>query len=128
MQRTVQKRHVAVGRNDVGAVGLHLYAVFDFKDLHASIAPDQIGQDALVIGCQMLHQHKSHAGVFVNRHAGKERFKSSQTPCGSADADDGEVGFDWDFSDSHFHFSFSSGSFRLYDRFLFSGCHRVISI
>ena len=69
LQRAVEKRHVAIGRNDVGAIDLDHHPVFHFKHLHAGVAPDQIGQDALVVRRQVLNQDEGHARVGVGRHA-----------------------------------------------------------
>ena len=117
MQGTVQKGHVAIGRNDVGAVGLDRDAILNFKDLHAGIAPDQIGEDALVIRRQMLHQHKGHARILIGWHAGKEGLKSRQTTGGSTNADDGKMRM--------FRCNFSLVSF--FNR-LFSGCHILLLV
>ena len=90
LQRAVQKGHVAVGRDDVGAVGLDRHPVLDLEDLHAGVALDQVGEDALVVRGQVLHQDKGHAGIGVGGHAGKEGLERRQPPGRSADADDGE--------------------------------------
>ena len=87
LQRAVQERHVAVGRDDVGAVGCYRHAVLDLEHLHAGIAADQVGEDALVVGGQVLDQHKGHAGFGVDRHAGEERLKGRQAAGRGTDAD-----------------------------------------
>jgi hypothetical protein len=76
-----------VGRDDVGAVDRHRHAVLDLEDLHAGVAPDQVGEDALVVRGQMLHQYEGHAGIGVRRHAGEKRLKRSQAAGGGAHAD-----------------------------------------
>ena len=91
VQRAIQKGHVVVGRDDVGAVGLHRHPVLDLEDLHAGVAPDQVGQDALVVRGQVLHQDKGHAGIGVGGHAGEEGLERRQPPGRRADADDGKV-------------------------------------
>ena len=91
LQRAVQEGHVPVGRDDVGAVGLDRHPVLDLVNLHPRIAPDQVGEDALVVRGQVLHQDKGHAGIGVGGHAGKERLEGRQPPGGGADADDGEA-------------------------------------
>ncbi len=90
VQLAVQEGHVAVGRNDVGAVRPHHHAVLDLEDLHAGVALDQIGEDALVVGREVLHQHEGHAGIRVGRDGGEERLEGRQTAGRGADADDGE--------------------------------------
>ena len=92
LERAVQKGHVTAGRDDVGAVGLHHHSVLDLKDLHAGIAPDEVGEDALVVRGQMLHQDKGHARIDVGRHAGKKGFEGRQPTGRCADADNGKTG------------------------------------
>jgi hypothetical protein len=91
MQRAVQEGHVPFGRDDVGAVGLDRHPVLNFVNLHPGIAPDQLGEDALMVRGQVLHQDKGHAGIGVGGHGGKERLKRRQPPCRRADADDGKT-------------------------------------
>ena len=67
------------------------HSVLDLEDLHASVAPDEFGEDALVVRGQVLDQNKGHAGIDVGRHAGKEGFEGSQPTGGSADADNGKA-------------------------------------
>ena len=91
LQCAVQKGHVAVGRDDVRAVGLHRHPIFDLEDLHPGIALDQLGEDALVVRGQVLHQDKGHAGISVGRHGGEEGFERRQSPGRCPDADDGKA-------------------------------------
>src|ERR1039457_723654 len=49
LQRAVQKSHVAIRRDDVGEVGLARHPILHLEDLHAGVAPDQVGEDALVV-------------------------------------------------------------------------------
>ena len=111
LQRAVEKGHVPVRRDDVGAVGLDRHAVRDFEDLHAGIALDQFGEDALVVRGQVLHQDKGHAGIGVGGHAGKEGFECRQPPGRRADAD---YGASWGIMPGWWlHRSRFEGSFRL---------------
>ena len=71
-------------------MGSHRHAVLDLEDLHAGVAPDEVGEDALVVRGQVLHQHKGHAGIGVGGHAGKEGLEGRQPPGRGADADDGK--------------------------------------
>jgi len=80
LERAVEKGHVAVGRDDVGTVRLNLHPVLDLEDLHAGVAPDEIGEDALVVRGQVLHQHKGHTGIDVGGHGGKEGLECLQPP------------------------------------------------
>jgi hypothetical protein len=91
LQGAVQEGHVAVRRDDVGAVGLDLHPVLNLEDLHAGVAPDEVGQDALVVRGQVLHQHKGHARIGVGGHTGKEGLERPQPPGRCADADDGKM-------------------------------------
>ncbi len=56
------------------------------------VALDDVGEDALVIRGQVLHQHERHAGVLVGGHPGEEGFEGLEAPCRGADADDGKPG------------------------------------
>ncbi len=91
VERAVQKGHVPVGRNDVGAVGLDRHSVLNLEDLHAGIALDQVGENAFMVRGQVLHQHKSHAWTGLGRHAGKESLKRRQTTRRGPDADNREL-------------------------------------
>lgn len=84
-------RIFTVGRDDVGAVGLHHHPVFDFKDLHPGVTPDEFRQEAFVIRGQVLHQHKGHARIGGGGHPGEKDFKRHQPASGRADADDGKL-------------------------------------
>ena len=91
LQRAVQKRHVAIGRDDVGTVGLHRHAVLDLKYLHTSVAPNEIGQDALVVWGQMLNKDKGHTRISVRGHAGEESLEGRQAPGRCPDAHNGKI-------------------------------------
>ncbi len=88
MQAPIQKRHVAIGRNDVSAIRLHLHAILDLEHLHARVAADQIAENAFVVGGQVLYQHEGHAGIGTGRHAGKKCLECRQPAGRGADADD----------------------------------------
>ena len=91
LQRATQKSHVAVRRDDVGAVDSHRHAVFHLKHLHAGVALDQLDQHAFVVGRQVLHQHKGHAGFYIGRHAGEKGFKGGKTAGRGAKTHDREA-------------------------------------
>ena len=111
LQRAVEQGHVPVRRDNIGAVGLDRHAVRNFEDLHAGIALDQFGEDALVVRSQVLHQDESHAGIGVGGHAGKEGFECGQSPGRRADAD---YGASWGIMPGWWlHRSRFEGSFRL---------------
>jgi len=44
-------------------VGGQRHLVPRLQDIHRRVRPKQLNQQALVAGIEMLHQHKSHAGV-----------------------------------------------------------------
>ena len=56
-----------------------LHSVLDFIHTHTGVAPYQIAQDALVIGCEMLHQHQGHAAL-TPRHGREEGLEGRDTP------------------------------------------------
>ena len=91
MQRAVQEGHVAVGRDDVGAVGSDRHPVLDLEDLHLGVAPDQVGEDALVRGGQVLDEDEGHVAVGVGGHGGEEGFKGRQPSGRGADAHHGKA-------------------------------------
>lgn len=78
LERTVQKRHVTVGRDDIGTIRVDGHAVFDLGDLHPGIPADELGENTLMIRRQMLYQDKSHPGVGICRHAREKRFECGQ--------------------------------------------------
>ncbi len=90
MQVPVRKRHVSIGRNNVGAVRMNRHSVLHFKHLHLRVAADQLRKDALVVAGQMLHQHKGHARLAVCRHRGEKRLEGTNASGGSAYTNDGE--------------------------------------
>ena len=92
LQRAVEERHVAARRDDVGAVRAHDHPVFDLEDLHARVAPDQLGQQALVVRCEVLHEHERHARIRVRGHAGKKRLECGEPTGRRADADNRKTG------------------------------------
>ena len=90
LERSAQKSHVSVGRDDVGAVGAYRHPVLDLEDLHAGVASDEVGEDTLVVRSQVLYQNKGHTGIRVRGHAGKEGLERRQSTGRSSDADDRE--------------------------------------
>ena len=86
LQRAIEKRHVVVRRDDVGAVRLHDHPVLHLEHLHPRAAADQVGQDALVVRCQMLHQHEGHPRLGLGRHPREKRLERRQSSCRRADA------------------------------------------
>ncbi len=92
LEGAAEKGHVAIGGDDVGAVGAHHHAVLDLEHLHAGVALDQVGEDALVVRSQVLHQDKGHARVDIGRHAREKRLERGQSAGRGADADNRKPG------------------------------------
>ena len=67
----------AIGRNDDDLIRLNRHAVLGFYHQHAGDLSQKLGQDALVVRSEVLHEDECHAAV--RRHAGEEGFK-----CGKA--------------------------------------------
>ena len=81
LERAIDEGHVAVGRDDVGAVGQNSHAILYLKHLHPGVAAYQLSENTLVIRRQMLHQHKRHPRITRGRHPGKKCLKSPQPAC-----------------------------------------------
>ena len=76
-------------RGDVDVVGLDRRVPSDLGDRQAASLRQQVGQDALVAGVQVLHQHEGHAGVGRQR---SEKLPERVQPAGGGPhADDGEI-------------------------------------
>ena len=71
---------------------LHGHAVLHLEDLHAGVPSDKVGENALVVRGQVLHQGECHARIGVGVHAREEGFERSQPACRRTDANDGEAG------------------------------------
>lgn len=91
LQRSGPDGQGRIGRNDENAVRRHPLAVGRFDYCHFSVCPQQVHQQALVIGVQMLHQHEGDAGV--GRHVIEERLERLEPAGGSTDTDDQAGGF-----------------------------------
>ncbi len=78
LQPAIGEGHVLPGRDDIGTVVHDRHTVLDFGDLHTGITADQVGEQAVMIGGQMLHQHEGHAGVGICRHAGEKGLEGVQ--------------------------------------------------
>jgi hypothetical protein len=75
-------------RGDVDVVGLDHRVPPDLGDRHAASLCQQVGQDALVAGVQVLHEHEGHAGV--DRQRSQELLECVQSASRGPHADDGE--------------------------------------
>src|SRR5450759_5547418 len=86
----MENRHVAIGRDQLDAVGRYLHLVSRLDHRHGGGTLQNFGQNADVVRIKVRHQHESHAAV--GRNIGDELFECLEAACGSAQADDGEAG------------------------------------
>jgi hypothetical protein len=75
-----------VWRNDVDGVRRDHRFVFGFNHRHRGHFADEIGEQALVIGREVLDQHEGHATV--GQHIGEESLEGAQSAGRCADTDD----------------------------------------
>ena len=88
LQQVAFDGDVVPPRGDVDVVGLDHRVPPDLGDRHAASLCQQVGQDALVAGVQVLHEHEGHAGV--DRQRSQELSERVQSARGGPHADDGE--------------------------------------
>ena len=62
-QLLIRDGHEGVGRDDVNLVGLHPGAVLHLAHRHFGQLGQELGQEGLVRGVQVLHHHEGHARV-----------------------------------------------------------------
>ncbi len=91
MQYPMKDRQICVGRYDVDVPGLGFHPIFGGQHPHLAGAPQQLGEDAVVIGSEMLHDHKSGG---VQNEMLEERSQGFQSARGRAHSNDGEL---WSF-------------------------------
>lgn len=85
LQGPMMQSHVAVGGDDVDRVDLHALAIGGLANRQLRTARDELGQDALVVWREVLHEHVGHAWVLVVREAGEEGLEGGETTRGRAD-------------------------------------------
>ena len=85
-QSAVGDDHGSVGRNDIHVVGLDWQVVTDLAHRHRSSPGQKLSQRAGVRRIQMLHQHKTHAGV--GRQMLQQLCEGLQPASGCANAHD----------------------------------------
>ena len=83
-QNGIRKAQVAVGRNDIGVVGLDMQVVRHFAHREESDPGQRVGQRAFPCRVEMSRQHKGHAGV--GRQMLEQRRERLQTAGRSSDA------------------------------------------
>jgi hypothetical protein len=90
LQVAVEQGEVAPGRDDVHAVDADLHVLLRFEDLQVRQLRDELGEDALVLGREVLDQHERHSGELPGRKAREEGLERRESTRGCADADDWE--------------------------------------
>src|SRR5207253_351986 len=63
LQRVVGDGHGGIGGNHEEMIGHDVHAVLDFGDFDLGVLGQQVGEDAVVFGVQMLDENVGHAGV-----------------------------------------------------------------
>ena len=90
MQYPIQYVHLAVGWNDVDAIGLYPSLIDGLHHRHGSGALQDFRQQTFMVRGQMRYQHEGHAGVC---RAGAEKpLEGLQSACRSTYSDNGEGG------------------------------------
>ena len=91
LQGAVQEREVVVRRDDVDGVDPHRHPVLDLEHRHPRVVPEQVAEEALVVGREVLHEHERHVRGAVGGHPREERLEGGEPAGGGADPDDREV-------------------------------------
>ena len=91
LQHTPFEGDVALPRGDVDVVGLDCRVLLELGDRHPAALGQQLGQDALVVGVQVLHEHVGHARVV--RQRSQQQLERVQAAGRGTDADDREGAF-----------------------------------
>ena len=84
-QRSLCDGQIAVRRNDVHVVGFHRHAVGRLADRHGGGSRQNLGQQAVVLGVEMLNEYDGQAGV--GRQIGEQVLEDLQPARGAANAD-----------------------------------------
>ena len=63
MQHILLDLHIVFGRKHVDRVLAHMHAVLGLEHRHGGIFPEDIREQASVIGREVLNDYKSHTGV-----------------------------------------------------------------
>jgi hypothetical protein len=77
-QATFSDGESGIWRDDVDMIGENSRAVGRLRHIHCRAVPDELGQDACVVGGKMLDQHERHPGV--GRHVAKKVRNASNPP------------------------------------------------
>ncbi len=88
LEDAVEEREVAVGRDDVDAVGPYRQLIGHLDHGQGRRALDDLGEDALVAGVEVRDQHERHPGV--GWHVTEELLERLQSSRGCSQPDDGE--------------------------------------
>ena len=74
-------------------------------DMQPSVALHEMGQDALMVGREVLNEHECHLGLHLCRHGREKGFVWGESPGRSSDADNRKIlvmngpGIGWTFCD-----------------------------
>ena len=86
-ERSLCDGEIDIRRYDVDVVGFHRHAVGGFPDRHGGGARENLGQQAVVLGVEMLHEDDGQTGV--GRQIGQQMFEDFEAARGSANSDHG---------------------------------------
>ncbi len=62
-QHVIRDRHRGIRRNHVDFVGLDTHPIGHFLHGHVGFPCEEFGEDAVVLGIEVLDQHERHAGI-----------------------------------------------------------------
>jgi hypothetical protein len=77
------------GRDDVRVIGFHASAVPHLDNRDPRSATEQLGEDAHVVGGEVLDHHEGHPAL--GRHVGEELLERREAASRATDADDQEL-------------------------------------
>ena len=86
LQGVIGDGHGGIGRNDVDVIGLNGHAVGHFFDGHGGFLGDQLSEQAVMLGVEMLNEDVGQAGV--RRQIGDEFAEGFDAARGGADGND----------------------------------------
>ena len=89
LQRVVGDGHGGIGGNHEEMIGHDVHAVLDFGDFDLGVLGQQVGEDAVVFGVQMLDENVGHAGV--GRKIAEQVGDRFDAAGGGADGHNGEA-------------------------------------
>lgn len=81
--------HRSIGRNDINMIGLDAHAAGDFLDAHGGFLGEQFGEEAVMLGVEMLDEDEGHAGI--GGQVGDEFGEGFDAAGGGADSGNQEI-------------------------------------